>query len=58
METAFDATIVGGGNIETGLAGDNLASSVFAGDLIDVVNIPAILAIGDITPERSGATTT
>lgn len=52
METRFDATIAGSGNLETRLARENLASSVVAENSVDVRDTLAILAIGDVTPER------
>jgi hypothetical protein len=60
VETRVNATIAGRGNPETRLAGEDLASSVIAEDRIDVRDILAVLAVGDVTPERrsNGATTT
>ena len=59
-ETRFNATIVGRMDIETILAGENLASSVIAGDVIDVGDVLAVLSTGTGAAERrsNGATTT
>ena len=55
----INATIAGSGDLETRLAGDNLAGSIIAEGVTDIEDPPAVLAIGDVTPERrsNGATT-
>ena len=59
-DTGVNALIAGGRDLETILAGENLASSGIAGNAIDMGEILAVLAIGTITAERRGnsATTT
>ena len=57
-ETGVNATIVGSGDLETILAGENLASSVVADDVLDVGNVLAVLATGGATERRSNSTTT
>ena len=52
IETKIDASIVGMGDLETMLAGQNLASSVVAEDFFDVRDSLAVFAIGNVTPER------
>jgi len=54
----FNALIAGIGDIETTLAGDNLASTVIAGDLIDVGDVLAVFPIGVTTERRSNSATT
>jgi len=60
LRARFKATIAGSSDLKAGLAGENLASPVIAEDFINVWNALAVLAIGDVTPERrsNGATTT
>jgi len=57
-ETGFNATIIGSMDIEAVLAGENLASSVIADDVIDVGDGLAVLATGGATERRSNSATT
>ena len=57
-ETGVDATIVGSGNLESILAGENLTNSVVADGVIDVGDVLAVLAPGCATERRSNGTTT
>ena len=56
-EIGFDATIARSMDLETILAGENLASSVIAGDVIDVGDVLAVLATGGATERRSNSAT-
>ena len=56
-ETRINATIVGSGDLETILAGENLANSVIANGIIDVGDVLAVLATGGATERRSDSTT-
>ena len=55
----LDAGVVGRGGLETLLAGANFTSLIFAGDLVDVSDSLAVLAICWVDPGRrsNGATT-
>jgi len=55
-EARVNATIVGSRNLETVLAGEYLASSVIAGDLIYIGDVLAVLATGGTTERRSDGT--
>jgi len=59
VEARLNAAIVGTGNVVTVLAGENLARSI-AGDLLNVRDSLAVLAVGDVIAERrsNSATTT
>lgn len=58
VEMRLDATIFRLGDRETVLAGDNLASSLLALDLVDVRESVAVLAVGDVIPKgRSNSAT-
>jgi len=56
--TRLDTLIVGRGDLETVLAGENLANSVLAGDIVDVGDISAALAAGATSERRSDSATT
>jgi len=49
--TRLNALVIGSGDLETTLAGANLAGSVIADHVIDVGDVLATLAVG-VTPER------
>jgi len=56
--TRLNALIVGRGDLETVLAGENLANPILAGDVVDVGYILATLAAGVTSERRSDSTTT
>jgi hypothetical protein len=60
IETAFNATVTSGGDVEITLARLDLAGPIIAKDLVDVGDSLAVLAVGGVVPERRSnrATTT
>ena len=57
-ETRINTTIVGSRDLESILAGEDLASSVIADDIINVGDVLAVLATSGATERRSNSTTT